>query len=143
MKRKFKKSEVKVIAELAFYTGIGVGLEAAGAVVSMDCDARDFWLKRHMKAIPKALKIDKGQWRRRRRFVVPVAVELGRCATRLAKKSRPKSQDIRIEEDHVVEASRIISDGDACKAAKGEVRIFGGYCEGSDGGGEPVPGKKR
>jgi hypothetical protein len=92
--------------------------------------ARVYWLSKHIKTIPAALKDKKNQWATDRQFVLPQAKELGRIAMTEAMND-PRNQStagITVYFENVKAASKAIATGRICVAARSGKLGSGPYC---------------
>ena len=128
------KEAAKILAECSFQTALGLERAAANDPTkrsySLDNDARDYWLTKHLRTIPNALKNPKNKWTVDRQFVLPQARDLGRIAMEnaLADAINSHSAGITVTKDHVKGASIAIAKGPICVAAKKGKLGSGPYC---------------
>jgi hypothetical protein len=123
-----------ILAECSFRTAIGMDREAATdskkRPYAMEEAARGFWLKKHMKTIPAALTDPNNNWDVDRQFVLPQAEELGKIAmsNALADPINNGTAGITVTKAHVKAASKTISTGRICTAARTGRLGSGPYC---------------
>jgi hypothetical protein len=123
-----------VLAECSFFTALGLERQAATETpkrpFALDPDARSYWLKKHLKTIPAALKNPKNKWATDRQFVLPQAEQLGTIAMTNAMNDpiNKGTPGIKVTKAHVKAASQTIAHGPVCVAARTGRLGSGPYC---------------
>jgi hypothetical protein len=118
----------KVFAETAFFTGAGMQSAMGGRPYALTPEARDYWLDKHAKTIPIALKRKTADWETDRTIVIQQAINLGAFAAQFALKDAKPTGIVTVDVQHVQAASKKVNDSMKAASRKVTEPRNCGYC---------------
>ena len=120
--RSLSLEAAEIFAETAFFTAQGMERRMAanggGRAYVLTPEARDYWLTRHARSIPHALKKFKPSWKKDRSIVLPMAQQLGERAADHAIADAGTDNPIQVLKKHVQAASLEVAADPHCRSAR-------------------------